>query len=222
MAAPLVLGNVVLVASQESGRGAQGGVLRALGLTNGQVQWEQRFPNAVMGGIARISDAQVLVSLPSLGHSPGESALVAVDISGRILWHAPCDADRISAPSGCDPVAAVAGNARKLTILDALSGEPLNSVSMPVDVALVAPACDGTTVYVPCRAPTLMAVGVDGDLRWRFDVEGVLSGVQINQTPAVAGERVIAVLSSGTVIALACATGAPRCGKRTSDQGASA
>jgi len=209
MAAPLVLGNVVLVASQESGRGAQGGVLRALGLTNGQVQWEQRFPNAVMGGIARISDAQVLVSLPSLGHSPGESALVAVDISGRILWHAPCDADRISAPSGCGPVAAVAGNARTLVILDALSGELLNSVSMPVDVALVAPACDGTTVYVPCRAPTLMAVGVDGDLRWRFDVEGVLSGVQINQTPAVTGERVIAVLSSGTVIALACATGAP-------------
>ncbi len=206
VAAPLVIGNVVLVASQESGRGAQGGVLRALGLTNGQVQWEQRFPNAVMGGIARISETQALVSLPSLGHSPGESALVAVDVAGRILWHAPCDADQISAPSGCSSVAAVAGNGKTLVLVDAATGE-LHGVSLPVDVALVAPACDGASVYVPCRAPTLLALNIDGDLRWRFDVDGVLSGVQINQTPAVVGDRVIAVLSSGAVIALACDTG---------------
>jgi len=94
-------------------------------------------------------------------------------------------------------------------MLDATSGELLNSVSMPVDVALVAPACEGTTVYVPCRAPTLIAMEIAGGVRWRSDVEGVLSGVQIDQTPAIAGERVIAVLSSGTVIALARDTGTP-------------
>ncbi|MBN1247245.1 MAG: hypothetical protein JXC32_06275, partial [Anaerolineae bacterium] len=59
MAAPLILGDVVLIASQESGRGAQGGVLRALSLTRGDVRWEQRFPNAVMGGVTRVSETRV-------------------------------------------------------------------------------------------------------------------------------------------------------------------
>ncbi|MBN1248959.1 MAG: PQQ-binding-like beta-propeller repeat protein, partial [Anaerolineae bacterium] len=176
-------------------------------LTRGDVRWEQRFPNAVMGGVTRVSETRVLLSLPSLGHSPGESALVAVDATGRILWRTTCDVDQISAPSGCGETAAVTGNARAVVLVDAATGEQRVRAKMPVDVALAAPACDGTMVYVPCRAPALLALSTTGDLLWRFDVEGMLSGVQINQTPTVVGPNVIAVLSSGAVLALARESG---------------
>ena len=202
MAAPLILGDVALIASQESGRGAQGGVLRALGLTKGDVRWEQRFPSAVIGGMSRVNETRVLVSLSSLGHGSGESALVAVDATGKIAWRAACDVDQISAPARCGAYAAVSGNARAVILVDGVTGEQSVHASMPVDVALSAPACDGATIYVPCRAPSLLALSTAGDVLWRFNVEGVLSGVQINQTPAVVGPSVIAVLSSGAVLAL--------------------
>ncbi len=203
MAAPVVLGDVCLIASQESGRGSPGGVLRALSVTSGAVIWEQRFPNAIVGGMVRTDGNSVLVSLPSLGRLPGESALIAVDGSGRILWSTELEVHQISAPAVLGSVAAVTGNSRSVLILDARDGEQLSAVSLPVDVALSAPACDATSIYVPCRAPSLVALTLDGDILWRYEVEGVLSGVQISQTPLVIGETVVAVLSSGIVLALA-------------------
>jgi outer membrane protein assembly factor BamB len=207
MAAPVILGDICLVASQESGGENPGAVLRALSLTKGDVRWERRFAGAVIGGVTRITKREALVSLPTLGRLPGESALLAVDGEGRILWRTEFDGHQISAPAACHRVTAVTANAREVKIVEVRTGKLLASASMPVDVALSAPACDGACVYVPCRAPSLIALGLDGEVRWRFDVEGVLSGVQISQTPLVVGEYVIAVLTSGVVLALTRSSG---------------
>jgi hypothetical protein len=118
-----------------------------------------------------------------------------------------CDVDQISAPSSCGTLVGVTGSLRTLLLADAETGEQLLNATLPVDVALAAPACDGTAVYVPCRAPSLLAISVAGEQLWRFDIEGLLSGVQINQTPTVVGPLVIAVLSSGGVLALDRASG---------------
>ncbi len=207
MAAPVVLGEVCLVPSQESGRHTQAGVLRALELATGRVRWEHRFENAVVGGVVRISETGVLVSLPSLGRVPGESALVTVDATGRILWRAEFDVHQISGPAAFDDLAVITGNGHEVIFLDLATGEERVAASLPVDVALAAPGCGEELVYVPCRAPTLLAVDRDGDVRWRFDVEGVLSGVQLNQTPLVVSPYVIASMSTGAVLALTQAEG---------------
>ena len=207
MAAPVVLGEVCLLASQESGGERPGAALRAVGVTRGELRWERRFPNAVVGGVTRVTERVALVSLPTLGRLPGESALMAVDGSGRILWRTAFDGYQISAPARCDRVTAVTANGQRVKVVDVRTGELLADAALDVDVALAAPACDDTTVYVPCRAASLIALGLDGELRWRYDVEGMLSGVQINQTPLVVGDNVVAVLTSGVVVALDRKTG---------------
>ncbi|MGC9523284.1 MAG: PQQ-binding-like beta-propeller repeat protein [Anaerolineae bacterium] len=201
-AAPIVLGEVCLVPSQESGRHTQAGVLRALALATGRVRWEHRFENAVVGGVVPISESTVLVSLPSLGRVPGESALVSVDATGRILWRAEFDVHQISGPAVFGDMAVVTGNGHEVILLDLATGEERVAASLPVDVALAPPGCGKACVYIPCRAPTLLAVDAEGDVRWRFDVEGVLSGVQLNQTPLVVPPYVIASISTGAVLAL--------------------
>ncbi|MBN1249588.1 MAG: PQQ-binding-like beta-propeller repeat protein [Anaerolineae bacterium] len=202
MASPVVLGDTCLVACQASGRAARGAVLRALDLATGELRWEQIFGNAVVGGIATLAPDRAVMSLPYLGPMPGECAMVAIETNGHIVWRTDFDIQQISAPAVGGGLVAMAGNSHHVAALDAEAGDMLLDISAPVDVAMAAPACDGETIYVPCRVPSLLAFDREGDLRWRFDVEGVLSGVQLNQTPLVADPFVIAVLSSGMVVAL--------------------
>ena len=202
MAAPIVLDDVCLVACQVSGRRAQGAVLCALDLATGESRWEQRFRDAVVSGMASLGDDLVLLSTSSLGAQPGQCAVIAVDAGGRIAWRREFDVPRISAPAAGEAFAAVTVDAWRVAALTRASGEVLVDVTVPVDLAVAAPACDDMGFYLPCRAPCLLAFSLQGDLRWRYDVEGVLSGVRMDQTPLVVGESVVSVLSSGTVFAL--------------------
>ena len=218
MAAPVILGQTCLVASQESGRRSRGAALRAFDLAQGTVLWEHRFEDAVVAGLTRASETQALLSLPSLGgdlpasldreQASSDSALVAVSPAGQLIWYSELDAHQISAPAAGGGLVVVTGSRRDVLLFDLGTGHELAAVELPVDVALVAPACDREGAYIPCRAPTLLAIDCQGDLRWRYDVEGVLAGVQFNQTPLLVSELVIATLSSGTVVALSRETGA--------------
>ncbi len=202
MAAPVVLGTTCLIAYQTSGRESQGGVLRALDISTGQPSWEHRFENAVVGGLSGDSGTCALASLLSLGPTSGGSSVVAVTHSGRVLWEADLEVTQISAAALSSDLVAVTGDSRRVVLLHRETGEIIADVASPVQVAPVPPACDTDQVYVPCRAPSLLAINRAGDVRWRFDIDGVLSGVQLDQTPLVAGPYVVAVLSSGSVLAL--------------------
>jgi len=203
MAAPVVLGATCLIAYQTSGRESQGGVLRALDISTGLPTWEQRFENAVVGGLSGDSGTSALVSLPSPGPMSGGSSVVAVARNGSIVWQADLEVHQISAAALSSDLVALTGNSRRVVLLDRETGEIITDVTAPVQVAPVPPACDIDQVYVPCRGPSLLAIDRGGDVRWRFDIDSVLSGVQLDQTPLVAGPYVIAVLSSGAVLALA-------------------
>ncbi|MGC9468866.1 MAG: PQQ-binding-like beta-propeller repeat protein [Anaerolineae bacterium] len=207
MAAPLTLGTTVLLAFQESSRSAQGGVLQALELATGAILWGHRFENAVIQGLAPFAETRAVVSLTSLGRLPGGSALVAVDDRGQILWRTEFETNQISAPAACPSAVAVTGNGREVILLDADTGREMLATGLVVDVAQAAPACDENNVYVPCCAPSLLAIDYEGDLCWRFDVEGVLSGVQLDQTPLLVSgsdvpNMIIVGLSVGSVLAI--------------------
>ncbi len=202
MSVPTILDRVCLIASQGSGRRTRGGLLRALDLATGVVCWEHHFEGAVVGGLARVAETQALVSLPGAGRLPGRSALIAVDSVGRILWRAESDAQQISAPAASSRFGALTADSHELMLLDLETGEESLAATLPIDVALAAPAVDDERVYVPCLAPTLLAVDFNGELCWRFDIAGVLAGVQLSQTPLVIGSLVLTSLSSGAVLAL--------------------
>ena len=202
VAAPIVLGATCLIAYQTSGRESQGGVLRAMDISTGLPTWERRFENAVVGGLSGDSGPCALASLPSLGQVPGGSSVVAVARNGRILWQTDLELQQISAAGLSSDLVALTGDSRRVVMLHRDTGEIRADAMAPVQVALVPPACDAEQVYVPCRVPSLLAMDRSGDVRWRFNIDGVLSGVQLDQTPLVAGPYVVAVLSSGSVLAL--------------------
>jgi outer membrane protein assembly factor BamB len=202
MASPVVLGDVCLIACQASGRLARGGLLRALDLAAGELRWELAFENAVIAGMTPQGPNLALVSLRQIGPISNECAVVAVEATGRVRWRTDLTHQRIGAPAVGGGLVALIGDARDVSALDLASGELIWRIVAPVGVAMTAPACDGEMIYVPCRAPSLLAFSGVGDLDWRFDIEGVLSGVQLDQTPLLINDLVIAVLNAGMVVAL--------------------
>jgi len=202
MAAPVALEGVFLTASQESGHRAPGAVLRALGVASGNVLWERRLQNAVVSGLVRVSPARALLGLSSGGPMASEAVMLAVEANGRLAWQADLDAHHISAPASTGRFACVTADANRLLVLRADTGELVLDQQLPVELSPAAPACGAGVIFVPCRAPAILAVGLDGELAWRFDLEGVLSGVHLDQTPLVTEEHVVVALSSGALLAL--------------------
>jgi len=55
--------------------------------------------------------------------------------------------------------------------------------------------------YVPCRGPHLLAVSLEGRMRWHFRAEDGPTA-WLDKTPLLIGEHLFAVLSSGSILAL--------------------
>ncbi len=177
----------------------------------------------------------LLLSLTSTDLLHGEGALVALDAAGEERWRWAPGVQRVSAPAlvrdlvrsddfsrsekeatevatpnlsdeGVDAVC-VTADARTLVILDFATGEERARVPLEGSASLSTPAVVGDVAYVPCRGPHLLAVGLDGEARWRFNVQGG-SDAWLDRTPVVVGDRVYAVLTTGAVLALRAGDGA--------------
>lgn len=201
-ATPVTAGDLLLVAAQSPGPAALHTTLHALNLDDGDIRWQRAFEHASISGLAALptSEFLALVSTASADLIHGEGALVALDAAGeeRRRW-AP-GAQRLSAPAAAGNVVCATVDARALLILDLAAGAE-RTVHLEVNASLSALAVAGSVVYVPCRGPHLLAVGLDGRPRWRFDAAGS-SDAWLDRTPVAVGERVFAVLTSGVAAAL--------------------
>jgi hypothetical protein len=59
--------------------------------------------------------------------------------------------------------------------------------------------------YVPCRGPHLLAVGLNGEMRWRFADDD--SDAWLDKTPILVNDHLFVVLTTGAVLALHTADG---------------
>jgi len=172
-----------------------------------------------------VSKVLALVATTSTDLLRGEGALVALDAAGGERYRWSPGVQRVSAPvvarsddfnrpdTGATKVATtdsirdlggvacVTADARTLVLLDLATGAERARVALEASASLSAPALVGDVAYVPCRGPHILAVGLDGHPRWRFDAEGP-PDAWLDKTPVVAGERIFAVLSTGVVLAL--------------------
>jgi outer membrane protein assembly factor BamB len=213
---PLVTDDLLLVPTQESRPPSHNSALYALSLADGSKQWEYSFDYALISGLATVQTLKVsetfrvltLVATASSDLLRGQGMLLALDHTGEERWRWAPGVQRLSAPTIADDLVCVAGDAQTLLLLDPLSGEERASLTLPVSASLSAPAIAGNVAYVPCRGPHLLAVGLDGGLRWRFDAQAA-PDVWLDQTPIVAGERLFTTSSAGTVVALCAADGSP-------------
>jgi outer membrane protein assembly factor BamB len=176
--------------------------LHALNLLDGGMHWSQplSFAHAMVSGLAPLADG-LLVALTSTHRLEGEGALVALDAEGGEHWRWAPGVQRVSAPAIAGDTAYVTVEARSLVAIDLIAGKEKARVDLGVTASLFAPAIEEGVAYVPCRGPHLLAVGLDGELRWCLEVKDK-PDTWLDKTPLVAGERVFAVQSDGVVLAL--------------------
>ena len=242
---PLVVGDLLLVPTQEPGSSSQHASLHALSLVDGSPRWQRPLEHTLVSGLASTHTPTPPHSpTPTLPHFPtptlilvatsstdllrGEGALVALDAAGEEQWRWAPGVQRVSAPvvrsevCGNDfgrpdtsatevattnsirdvgGVACVTADAQTLIVLDVATGAERARVRLEASASLSAPALVGNVAYVPCRGPHLLAVGLDGRSRWRFDAEAS-PNAWLDKTPVVVRERVFAALSTGAVLAL--------------------
>jgi outer membrane protein assembly factor BamB len=198
----LAVGDVLLAPTQTSDR--QHSTLYAVSLADGSLQWQQSFEYALVSGLQtfRVSETlKVLVALSSTDVMRGEGALLALETAGAVHWRWSPGVQRVSAPAVAGDVVCITADAKTLVALDVATGVERARAELEATASLAAPALVRDVAYIPCRSPHLLAVGLDGKPRWRFDVPDA-TDAWVDRTPVVIGDRVFAVLSTGAALAL--------------------
>ena len=198
---PLPLGDLLLAPTQEREPTAQHAALHALASADGSARWQHRFEYALVSGLAVATPDLALVAITSTDLLRGAGALVALDTDGEERWRWAPDVQRVSAPAVAGNVVCLTADTRTLVLLDPASGREQGRVGLEESASLAAPALADGVAYVPGRGPHLLAMGLDGDTRWRFDA-GDDPAAWLDKTPILAGERILAVLGTGAAMAL--------------------
>lgn len=198
----LAVGDVLLAPTQSSDR--QSSRLCAVSLVDGSRRWQESFEYALVSGLetCEVSGAsQVFVGLSSTDVMRGEGALLALDTAGAVHWRWSPGVQRVSAPAMAGDKVCVTADAKTLVALDAATGAERARVELEATASLAAPALARDVAYTPCRGSHLLAVGLDGNQRWRFNVPDA-PDAWVDRTPVMVGDRVFAVLSTGAALAL--------------------
>jgi outer membrane protein assembly factor BamB len=208
---PLAAGEWLLLPTHQPGRAPAWSRLRWLGLDDGQPGKSLTFEGALISGLAAVppqssSEVSILLAAYSAEALGDKGALAALD-SAEEVWRWSPGAAGVSAPALLNGMAWVTTNTGFLVSLDLATGAEGASLPLGATPSLSAPALTGEALYVPCRGPRLLAIGLDGQLRWRFEAADH-PGSWLNQTPVILGERLFALLNrAGRVIALRLADG---------------
>ena len=216
--APVVIGQVCLVPLEK--KGVNGAVLRALTISQGNTLWELCFDDVVITGLTPAQDNLVLISLSQMATFDGEAMLLAVDVRGQEKWRYIPGAQQISSAAVAEistldltvfdrlsedtvlreatGLVAVTVDQQWLELVDLDTGDQLLEVNLSSQASAHAPAFAQDRIIVPCLAPTVLSVNLEGEIGWRFDAK-TLSGVQINQSPYVVGGLIIVTMTNSTV-----------------------
>jgi outer membrane protein assembly factor BamB len=190
---------LLLVPTQGEGLTAQHITLRALSLRDGSLHWQRQLEHAAVSGMAAAGDL-VLVATYSTDLLHGQGTLLALDATGATRWQWTPGAQRLSAPAVAGDAVCVTVDTQTLVILGTASGTEQARAHLSASAAPSAPAIARDVAYVPCRGPRLLALGLDGRPRGSF-VSSDTPDAWLNKTPALAGDRVYAVSTTGVVLA---------------------
>jgi hypothetical protein len=218
--APLAAGEWLLLAAHQAGTAPAWSRLRWLNLADGQPGRSVFLVGALISGTRPVRSVKpdgsgdledgVLVATYSADALGNQGALVALDAAGEEVWRWAPGVSGVSAPALAGGKAWVTTNTGFLVGLDLARGTERARLPLDITPSLSAPALApaGDVVYIPCRGPHLLAMALDGQLRWRFEASGQPGG-WLNHTPVLLGEHLIAVLNRARlVMALRRADGA--------------
>lgn len=207
-----VVGDRLLAAVQAAGPAAQHSECVAFDAQTGVEQWRHRFDYGLINGIKAFhfgeeQEAVAIVTTRSSDLLRGQGGVYAFGSAGEILWRWQTDEKSYSAPvvQGSQVVMMV-GDRTLAVVNPEPEGEDVKFIPLPASTSLSAPPVQDHIAYIPCRSPELVAVELDGSVRWHFRLE---AGPQawLDMTPALLADRLFTVSRAGILYCLQALTG---------------
>jgi outer membrane protein assembly factor BamB len=210
---PLIVGDVLLLATQPSGPAVQHGSLIALDLSNGMLRWEHNFEYALVSGLQpsrSVAERRELaiVSSSSSDFLQGEGSVQAFDGNGEILWQWQASEQNYSAPVIAGHQVYVTAGAQALVAVCPEDEGRCDEqrIKLAVKASLAAPVVHDGVAYIPCRSPDLLAVDLHGDVRWHFQLQGA-KREWLDKTPVISNGQLFSASSLGSLLALDVSAG---------------
>lgn len=153
--------------------GTEDGVILALDVQSGEIQWEYHLPPRVMAHALAADEQRLYVGGEDVASIPRPGRnLVALDLhGGALLWEAKTDAHSLSAAAVAEGRVYFTASDGLLRAVEAATGVPLWAVAHPTAWGPAAPIVAEGLVCAGGRGNTL--VGYDaltGEERWRLSV----------------------------------------------------
>ncbi|MCB0037155.1 MAG: PQQ-like beta-propeller repeat protein, partial [Anaerolineales bacterium] len=212
--APAVIGDTVIVASQDSGMTALHTTLRGYDLNSGEVKWQQTLEYGLVTGLSSYTaeKQRPLVLITTMGSDflNGEAGLWAIDESGSEVWRWDGDGESFSDTmiyydaQLANHLAICTIDASMLLVVHPLNGKQKAYVSISSDTSIAAPAYHNGVVILPTRGPEVTAVDLEGQQRWQYKSS---ESVWFDKTPVVIGSYVIVTSSQGIAAGIDLLTG---------------
>ncbi|MBP6805020.1 MAG: PQQ-like beta-propeller repeat protein [Chloroflexi bacterium] len=183
----------------------------ALDLQDGSLVWRQEFPFVMVTGLqsynpdglvvqrTAVSQPLLFLATASIDLLRGEGSLAAISLDGQERWRWTNHGQSVSQPAvGPDRLAMLVGS-HQLVVLDPTDGRQLLQTALDTYATLAAPLLREDGFIVPTRGPDVLALDIDGRVRWRFTAE---QDTWLDRTPLAVGQLIITTGSNGVVYAL--------------------
>jgi len=180
----------------------------ALRLSDGVVVWQQAFPYVMVSGMqaqtregspGQADAGRFYLAATSTDLLRGEAFLAALDVAGQGQWRWANNGQSVSMPALREDTVVFVADSQRLLMLAADDGRQLREVPLPVAAPLSAPLLCQDGIYLPVRGPELLALDLDGRIRWHFKTG---QETWLDHTPLVLDSLVVTTGSDGSVYAL--------------------
>ncbi|UCC52050.1 MAG: PQQ-like beta-propeller repeat protein, partial [Anaerolineaceae bacterium] len=209
---PQVVGETLFLTAQSSRQRGKHTDLTVLDLADGSLLWQHSFEYGLVSGMQSyrlLAEGQdiAVVTTGSSNLLRGQGGVYAFDQAGEIIWHWQGEYQHYSAPVVMDRQLLVIAGAKTLAIISPEEdGDAERHIPLVVNASGAAPAVHQASVIIPCRSPELLAIDLNGTVRWHFQFETVKRD-WLNETPLVTDAFTYVVSSLGNIFALDTSTG---------------
>mgnify|MGYP001331299367 CR=1 FL=1 len=185
--------------------------LYAVRLADGAIAWQHSFPHVMVTGVQTFSlasepvqptamaDQHLFLAATSTDLLMGEGSLLALDLKGQTVWRWSDKGQSISIPAVSQSYVAFVADSQRLMLLDPADGRILTQIALEIAAPWSAPLLRDDGIYLPVRGPELLALDLNGRLRWRFTTD---QETWLDRTPLALGPLLITSGSDGSVYAL--------------------
>lgn len=186
-------GRQAWLASDLAQNGQYTGSQYALLNAAGQALWSAELPGLLITGGASPDNARLVFSAQSIIPVEAGGSVRCLNRAGAELWQWQSNTSAVSAPVIFAGAIWVTLNTGALVSLDPANGREIARRPLPHSPSTAAPLMADGVAYIPGNGPQVMAVSLDGAVRWVYTA----TAGSLIRTPVIIGEAIIAANANG-------------------------